>query len=136
MGQRTRPRIRIRAPSSEPHSSLPPPAKMRSMIQPHRKGSRRKVISGCSNHTVGCARNTLKSLLLLHCDDLNIPASVAASTTPDTTVQPATSRISTPSARRRRRRRLDNELVPLGSSVSDGVEGCHCSQNSVESVLA
>nr|XP_040220947.2 uncharacterized protein LOC120948559 isoform X1 [Anopheles coluzzii]XP_040220948.2 uncharacterized protein LOC120948559 isoform X1 [Anopheles coluzzii]XP_040220949.2 uncharacterized protein LOC120948559 isoform X1 [Anopheles coluzzii]XP_040220951.2 uncharacterized protein LOC120948559 isoform X1 [Anopheles coluzzii]XP_040220952.2 uncharacterized protein LOC120948559 isoform X1 [Anopheles coluzzii]XP_049463170.1 uncharacterized protein LOC120948559 isoform X1 [Anopheles coluzzii]XP_04946317 len=100
---------------------------MRSMIQPHRKGSRRKVISGCSNHTVGCARNTLKSLLLLHCDDLNIPASVAASTTPDTTVQPATSRISTPSARRRRRRRLDNELVPLGSSVSDGVEGCHCS---------
>uniref|UniRef100_A0A182RQB8 Uncharacterized protein n=1 Tax=Anopheles funestus TaxID=62324 RepID=A0A182RQB8_ANOFN len=83
---------------------------MHSMIQKHRKGSRRKLISGCNHHTVGCVRKSLNGLL--DCDYFNIPATIAASAATDANTHPATCSSSTPSitissipARQRRRRR-------------------------------
>ncbi|XP_049294501.1 uncharacterized protein LOC125769738 isoform X2 [Anopheles funestus] len=103
---------------------------MHSMIQKHRKGSRRKLISGCNHHTVGCVRKSLNGLL--DCDYFNIPATIAASAATDANTHPATSGSSTPSttissipARQRRRRR---RRPATNNTVYDEIEIRHHSR--------
>lgn len=97
---------------------------MHSMIQKHRKGSRRKLISGCSNHSIGRVRNSLKGLL--DCDYFNIPATIAVDTQSHSTTH--TSSTSTPSitttcpARQRRRKRRRLVVNPVSTLVYDGTD--------------
>ncbi|XP_053667250.1 uncharacterized protein LOC128716355 [Anopheles marshallii] len=110
---------------------------MHSMIQKHRKGSRRKLISGCNYHPVGCVRESLNGIL--DCDYFNIPATIAASASTDAKSQPSTSIPSTtistftPTRQRRRRRRRLVVTPPAVTAVyDDGVEMRHRSRRRAE----
>uniref|UniRef100_A0A182M2T7 Uncharacterized protein n=1 Tax=Anopheles culicifacies TaxID=139723 RepID=A0A182M2T7_9DIPT len=114
---------------------------MHSMIQKHRKGSRRKLISGCSHHSVGCVRKSLNGLL--DRDYFNIPATIAASATTDANSHPATSTLSTTTTtntisstplrqRRRRRRRLVVNPAASIAAYDDAVEIRHRSRSRAE----